>query len=515
MLEAASKKLICFALLLFSISLYSEGTNNAASAKIHPCPFKSNIQQHALVCGTLTVPENYEKDNGNRVKLPFTMVTPTTLSKLEAPVVIAGGGGPGAGLFELSPELKTFSDLNWLYWGFSALHAGRPLVFVDNRGVGSAEPRLDCPEVESYFLQSLKDKGLKNEPSIQGYVSAYKSCKSRLRKSGIDLSQYNLVTAAKDLEALRVQLEFETLNIYGVSYGSRVALMYERMFPEQTRTLILDGVFPLFINSYDLANELVEETFLRLFRLCQIKADCRAQVKGNIKEDFLEYLRKLEKNPVSVSVTYKPDASVHEVLVNPYVLVNALYYASYDQYLLSRMPVILRSIVNGGTDYLSELLRDYYVAQMTYQSLDEGAYASYNCAEDIRYSNMLNELEESKTRPITSYANYHFLKLESAICKVWDVPKIPQEIKEKQAIKTPMLVLSGYFDPVTPSSWAYELSLMAETAWTKTWQGFSHGIFMAGTCADEAARYFLDNPKSNPFEDASCPEADEPIVLDL
>lgn len=515
MLEAISLRLILCALFLFSISLYSEDLKNNASVKIHSCSFNINIRENTVICGTLSVPENYKQDNGNRVKLPFIIVTPTNSSDTKYPLLVAGGGGPGAGLYELSSELETFSDLNWIYWGFSTLHAGRPLIFIDNRGVGSAQPKLDCPEVEDYFWTSMTDINGRKEGMLKGYASAYKACKSRLTASGIDLSQYNLVTAAQDIEALRTQLDFEKLNIYGVSYGSRVALMYERLYPEQTRTLILDGVFPLFIKSHELANELVNDTFERLFGLCLENSKCHNQLQGDIKKEFLAYLRKLEKNPLTVSVTYKPDASVHQVLVDPTVLMNTLYFASYDQHVLSRIPIILRSIVNGGTDYLSELLRDYNIAQMTYHSLDEGAYASYTCADDIGYSDIEKEIKESANNELLQFANRDYLKIESSMCDVWAVPKLHQSIKEKQTIQSPMLLLSGFFDPVTPPSWAKELSFLAETSWSKTWHGLSHGIYWAGTCADEVARYFLDDPKANPFEYASCPEADEPLMLDL
>lgn len=76
-------------------------------------------------------------------------------------------------------------------------------------------------------------------------------CKHRLEKQGVDLSQYHVVNSANDLEQLRLALGIDSLNIYGASCSSRVALVYERLYPETTRTLILDGIFPQSIMTYE------------------------------------------------------------------------------------------------------------------------------------------------------------------------------------------------------------------------------------------------------------------------
>ena len=43
---------------------------------------------------------------------------------------------------------------------------------------------------------------------------------------------------------MRAALGYSTLNLYGISYGTRVAQHYMRRYPDRVRTAILDGVVP-------------------------------------------------------------------------------------------------------------------------------------------------------------------------------------------------------------------------------------------------------------------------------
>ena len=50
--------------------------------------------------------------------------------------------------------------------------------------------------------------------------------------------------AVADLEAVREALGYGALNLYGVSYGSRVAQHFAKRYPGSTRSIFLDGVVP-------------------------------------------------------------------------------------------------------------------------------------------------------------------------------------------------------------------------------------------------------------------------------
>ena len=59
-----------------------------------------------------------------------------------------------------------------------------------------------------------------------------------------DLRYYTTSIAVRDLDAVRAALGYAQLDLYGASYGTRVALHYALRYPERARTLVLDGVLP-------------------------------------------------------------------------------------------------------------------------------------------------------------------------------------------------------------------------------------------------------------------------------
>ncbi len=64
----------------------------------------------------------------------------------------------------------------------------------------------------------------------------------RARQKDSDLRQYTTSIAVRDLDDVRRALGYQRINLFGNSYGTRVAQHYARRYPKATRTLILDGV---------------------------------------------------------------------------------------------------------------------------------------------------------------------------------------------------------------------------------------------------------------------------------
>ena len=57
-----------------------------------------------------------------------------------------------------------------------------------------------------------------------------------------DLSLYTTDAFVADLDDVRAALDYDTINLYGASYGTRAALTYLRRFPERVRSVVLDAV---------------------------------------------------------------------------------------------------------------------------------------------------------------------------------------------------------------------------------------------------------------------------------
>ena len=127
------------------------------------------------------------------------------------PLVYLSGGPGGAGSFEVTSMIK------------EGLNADREVIFVDQRGTHHADPLLGCPEADE-FVNDAISVPFTAESTTAADAAALQKCRDRLAATGVDLAAYNTAENAADIADLRVALGIDTWNVYGVSYGSNLAL---------------------------------------------------------------------------------------------------------------------------------------------------------------------------------------------------------------------------------------------------------------------------------------------------
>jgi len=176
----------------------------------------SDIQIDAR-CGTLMVFENPETQTGRQIGLHIVVLPAVSRSPAPNPLFFLTGG-PGQAATESFLSLQAaFQDIN----------RERDIVLVDQRGTGQSHPlRCEFPEETDF------DENTDIQPFLE-------DCLSEL---DADPALYTTSIAMQDLDQVREALGYETINLYGVSYGTRAALTYLRLYPERVRTMILDGV---------------------------------------------------------------------------------------------------------------------------------------------------------------------------------------------------------------------------------------------------------------------------------
>jgi len=470
----------------------------AENITINNCWFEAKDDWPVSECGVLKVPEDYTKPDGREVKLPFIIFKANESDNKTFPLVVAGGGGPGGALGISEENTHTFDESAWVNWYSSTIDAGRDLILIDNRGVGSSVPRLDCYEVEEVSMASL-GKQLTQDDVVKLTKESFGACRKRFVENGIDISQYHLINAARDLEELRTGLAVDQLNIYGVSYGTRIALEFERMYPNSTKALILDGIYPQSVKTYENEPRHNSEAMMRVINKCQEDSDCNGQFGFNLEERLSTFLKQLEENPITVHITSPVDYGPIDVVVTPDVFFDSLYSMMYDEVVISYMPKYMYATFRGNTDYLTELVRDYYVNEIVIDSLDEGAYASYSCFDEIPFTDFTAARDSLKKYPFQHYSNKFAFAMSEAMCEVWDVPVAVATFKEKYSVNAPVLIYSGELDPVTPAELAKYVVESARKSWAMEWPSIAHGVMYASDCADWTAQAFLNDPESDPF----------------
>ena len=98
------------------------------------------------------------------------------------------------------------------------------------------------------------------------------ACVQQLTATGVDLSQYTTSASANDAVALVKALGYDDYNLYGISYGTRLALEVMRNHPESgLRSVVLDSTYPPEIKIYEQLSIASHEVAMQLF------ADLRAR----------------------------------------------------------------------------------------------------------------------------------------------------------------------------------------------------------------------------------------------
>ena len=173
--------------------------------------------------GVLEVFENNIDQKGKTITLHIE-VLPAKATKKKAPMFILMGG-PGQASSDL---ISFFSKI------FSEMNQESDLVFIDQRGTGKSNPLqmlTSYNNTQDYFNDVLMvDEVVENT--------------YRMLSAKNDLRNYGTLNAAIDVESVRVAMGYNKINLYGTSYGTRLAMAYINKFPNNVRTATLKGLVP-------------------------------------------------------------------------------------------------------------------------------------------------------------------------------------------------------------------------------------------------------------------------------
>ncbi|MET0863421.1 MAG: alpha/beta hydrolase [Nakamurella sp.] len=275
-----------------------------ASYETIPCPtpniegFDSLNFPPAVTCGYLTVPENRAKPDGRQIRV-FVARAPAVSATPKEPLVWLAGGPGGAGSFNIASMVA------------KGVNADRDVYFVDQRGTHHADPLLSCPEVDQFENDTI-DLPLAAESTTTLDTAAYQACRDRLVASGVDLASYNSTENAADLADLRVALGISNWSVYGVSYGTRLALTLLRDHPEGIKSLVLDSVSPPVNNIADTWWSAPASSFKAIFAACAAQPTCAAAYP-NLAADFTDTVNRLDATPLVVQTQ---DSSGAPITVN-------------------------------------------------------------------------------------------------------------------------------------------------------------------------------------------------------
>jgi len=197
----------------------------AGDLNFKPCDYKTKSATYKAECGMLIVLENHLNATSRLIAVPIKRIHAQNDSPL-APIFYLGGG-PGMSNMGFNPA--------------DELLAKHDVVLVGYRGVDGSSV-LDCPEYSQATLGDGHD--VFSDESLAIMTRAVKVCSARMNAEGVDLSGYTISQVVEDLEATRVALGYEKINLLSESYGTRVAQVYATVHPESLNRSAMLGVNP-------------------------------------------------------------------------------------------------------------------------------------------------------------------------------------------------------------------------------------------------------------------------------
>lgn len=444
-----------------------------------PCPTDAPVP--ADRCGYVSVPERHAAPDGKRIEV-FVAVKRATAPQKRADPVFYLEGGPGA------PGSVSAGVLGTIF-------PDRDVVGLDQRGVGRSLPALACPEVNAL---TARDDLQSNAAISEAFTKALVGCGETLRKAGVDLAAYRASESALDVEFVRRALGYDRINLYGASYGTRLAQEVMRRAPASLRAVILDSVIPAAVDRVASTPAAIDASLRRVFAACAADAACRTKYP-DLEGVYRETFEKLTRAPLRVDVKGTGGALNGQGLQG--LVLGSLYFAPG----VAELPGLIFAARDGRADVIAGSFGARFAGAVS-DSLSWGAFYSHECPGEVAYATPAN-LETAYGRTPEWRAALGLVPgIASAsifeVCRAWGLSAPSANENDPVRSAVPTLLLAGEFDPVTPPGW---LTLVAEgltNARRAVLSGQSHGAGLTSLCGVSIGRAFLADPAKEP--DAAC-----------
>jgi pimeloyl-ACP methyl ester carboxylesterase len=345
-------------------------------------------------------------------------VLPALARQKHSDPVFFFAGGPGQSAIDLAGSIQHM---------VGRLGSRRDIVLVDQRGTGRSAPlACDSPGPDEALAQAFDRSRL---------VAALDRCRERLEKRPYgDLRQFTTTIAMADVDAVRAALGADRIDLIGVSYGTRAALEYLRLYPGHVRRAVLDAVAPPDMVLPASMGTDAAASLDAMFRDCAATPACN-QAHPGLAASWSTLLASL---PRTVTAADPSDGTPRTFtltrdavwgLVRPGLYVpafGAVLPHAIEEAAAGRFgPLLAVGAAMGGSGGLE---------------LFEGMHFSVVCAEDAP-----RLPPASATAPDDGNVG-----LYRAVCSRWPRGAVPDAFYTMPPSPAPVLLLSGAVDPVTP-----------------------------------------------------------------
>lgn len=442
-------------------------------------------------CGWLTVPAVRSDPNSGTIRLAVGVFHSNNANPAADPIVYLEGG-PGGNPLEVVPLV--FNQRFAPFLDYS------DFIIFDQRGTGYSEPALDCAETTELGFELL-DQDIEPQEALELNNDALTACYNRLVDEGVNFAAFNSAESAADVYDLMRTLGYTEWNLYGISYGTRLAQTIMRDYPTGVRSVILDSSYPIDADLYETAPVNADRAFTTFFEGCAADAACNAAYP-NLSDVFDTAIATLNAEPQLIQITNPFTNETYDVLVDGDSMIGLLFQLLYDTTIIPALPQIIYQVADGNLDTVA-LIYGSLIAQVDFSS--PGMQLAVQCNEEVSFSDAQRVADAAQAFPRLQ-PFFEFSNLGPnifTVCAFWDSGHAQAIENEPIFSDIPTLVLAGEYDPITPPSWGQQVSANLSNSYFFEFPGTGHGASVSGNdCPLNITLDFLRSPGAEP--DSSC-----------
>lgn len=409
-----------------------EGAAAGDLSLLETCEFKLGGTAYQAECGTLTVPENWDDPESRLIALPVVRI-PATGPNPSEPVFWLGGG-PG------QPNL-TYAPPAWLLDKHDVIEVGY-------RGADGSVV-LACAEAQRLTTRST-GKGILSDAVRSEMQAAAARCVESLRAEGIDLAGYRPSGVIRDMEVARAALGYDRINLYGVSYGTRLAQLYAYMYPQSLHRVVMVGLNTPGHFIYD--RTALDAMVRQISDLCAADPDCSQR-----SQDLYQTIYDVNHNMPERWLFLPIDPDTVRLGTQ------MMFFSNPN------MPMIIDMYLAAGQGDPSGLAMLTLMAKFVFPPFIWGDLLSKGGTLDMPYYQGIESINLSDTAIGAPLA-----ELIWPMANVWPITLEDESLRQLQESEVEMLVVNGELDFSTPPTALDEARPYWHGAQFVVLKGFSH-----------------------------------------
>lgn len=348
------------------------------------------------------------------------------------------------------------------------------LVVVGQRGIGSCVPNTSC---EGFEAEPWAE-GASDEAVAESIQAACRACREHWESQGYDLSGFNVLEAAGDLEEVREHLGYEQITLWGTSFGSHWAMAMLREHPGSVARAVMSGMEGP-DHTYDMPSGI-----LGALEAIAAEAELSPALEGRIPDGGLiealwQVVESVEEEPIELEAAHPRSGEATTVVIDAEVVRTASQ--GYTGRVGSR-----RSVATWPADVIAlyegnfERLAQAWLGQQEGDDLRQLSSASFymlDCGSGISAERHERQLADPAARLVGALGRFYDMS-----CPAWGAD-LGEEFRAGFTTDVPVVMVHGTWDVSTPFSNALECLPLFDDVHFVVVEGGSHGAL------DEARRH--------------------------